>query len=71
MSTDLRNSIYLWMAGLAFFGIFWLLLKLDPPIPSPPGRLPIALALAMVFNLGGFLRSLWRRLAQRNRSSSS
>lgn len=29
MSTDLRNSIYLWIGGIAAFGLFWALSHFD------------------------------------------
>lgn len=29
MSEDARNSVYLWVGGMAFFGLFWACLHFD------------------------------------------
>ena len=63
MSTDLRNSIYLWAGGLAFFGLFWAALhfKLFSGV-SDTWLWPV-LGIMPIVNLLLFLIGLWQRRA--------
>lgn len=64
MSTDLKNSILLWVGAIACAGVFWAvsysdLLRFIPPIPP---KLFWSLFAAMLgFQLVRFVWSFWRR----------
>jgi len=71
MSTDLRNSIYLWISAIAFFGLFWLALRFDLAPPHLPARLGWLIpGLAGVLNLVIFAHGLWQRRASNPNNSN-
>lgn len=70
MSTDLKNSILLWVGAIAFAGFFWAWLHFDisrfiPPIP-PQVFWPLLSAVAVL----NILRGLWHFWRNRNTETS-
>lgn len=65
MSTDLRNSLNLWIGGLAFFGLFWAGLHFDVfKGVSDPWLWPL-IGVVTFINLSWSLWGLWRRRTAR------
>jgi hypothetical protein len=63
MSTDARNSIYLWVGGLAFFGLFWAGLHFDVFGGVSDTWLWPLLGIAAAFNLAQSAWGFWKRRA--------
>ena len=63
MSEDARNSIYLWVGGLAFFGLFWAALHFEVFEGVSDTWLWPLLGIAAVFNLGHVALGFWKRRA--------
>ena len=63
MSTDLRNSIYLWVGAITFFGLFWAALHFDVLAGVPSTWIWWGLGTVSVVNFGQFLWGLWQRRA--------
>jgi hypothetical protein len=63
MSEDARNSISLWVGGLAFFGLFWAGLYLDIFRGVWDSWFGVLLAIAVAINIGLTVRGFWRRRA--------
>ncbi len=63
MSTDLRNSIYLWSASIVCVALFWAGSQLDAFHGlSKTWTAPLAAVLGLI-NLGRFIWGLWSRRA--------
>lgn len=63
MSTDLRNSIYLWGVSIVCLALFWAGSQLEAfhgISKTWVGSLAVVLG---IFNLGRFIWGLWRRRA--------
>jgi apolipoprotein N-acyltransferase len=57
MSRDAKNSIFLWVGTLAFFGLFWVSLRFDI-FPRIPDRwMGPAFGLTIAANVLGFVWS--------------
>lgn len=65
MSTDLRNSIYLWAGGLAFFGLFWALVHFDVLGWIPPTWHRPMLWVLLAFSAVHLLWEFWRWLSSK------
>jgi hypothetical protein len=66
MTTDARNSIFLWVGGLVFFGVFWAALRFDVlsghESALDPWLLPLLGAVGFI-NLAKLLWGLRKRRA--------
>lgn len=60
MSEDARNSIYLWVGGLAFFGLFWAALHFQWPIGVSDKWLWPIVGIVAVINISQTLWGLYR-----------
>lgn len=63
MSTDLRNSIYLWAGAIAVFGLFLVAARFDVLAGVPRTWIACGLGLLAVINICQFLWGLWQRRA--------
>ncbi|MBO9712805.1 hypothetical protein [Sphingomonas sp.] len=70
MSEDLRNSILLWVGGIAIFGVLWLSLRFDLLRGLPEGFGQAALAFVILVQLVQLCRFLWRRRTERESADS-
>lgn len=61
MSDDARNSIYLWVGGLAFFGIFWAGLHYDLLAGASDRWLWPILGIILIVNLAEAAWKFWKR----------
>jgi len=62
VSTDTRNSLYVWAVMLALFGLNWVLVRFDLT-PSAPAWLHWVLGCVNLLVFGRFLLGLWQRRA--------
>lgn len=63
MSEDARNSLYLWVGGLAFVGLFWAALRFEWLAGAPDRWLWPLVGLVGVINLIQTGFGFWKRRA--------
>ena len=63
VSEDARNSIYLWIGGLAYFGFFWAFLQYDVFRGLSDTWLWPLLGIITVINLAQIAWGFWKRRA--------
>ena len=68
MSEDARNSISLWVGGLAFFGLFWAALHFDVITGVSDTWLWPVLGFVTLINLARTGWGLWKRRASNPRN---
>jgi len=61
MTADVRNSIYLWVGGLAFFALFWAGLHFDLLGWVPDKWLWPVLGVILAINLVQSIWQFWKR----------
>lgn len=62
MSPDLRNSISLWIGGVAYFGVFWASLHFNL-FRGVGRRFGVILGIVAVIHMTQLLWGLWQRRA--------
>ena len=63
MSEDARNSIYLWVGGLSFFGLFWSALQFDVLEGVPDWWFWSLVSVAGAVNIAQTIWGFWKRRA--------
>lgn len=71
MSEDARNSIYLWIGGLALGGLFWAVLYFDVFRGVSDAWLWPLLGTILVINLAQTAWGFWKRRASNSRDLNS
>ena len=69
MTTDARNSIYLWVGGLAFFGLFWAVLHFELLWWVSDKWLWPTVGIILAVNLAQSFWGFWKRRASNARST--
>jgi len=70
MSEDARNSIYLWVGSLAFFGLFWASLHFDFPIGISDRWIWPLFGVIAIIDIGMTGWGLWKHRASSTDNSN-
>jgi len=71
VTNDARNSIYLWVGGIAFFGLFWAGLHFNLLGWIPDKWLWPALGIILAINMAQSVWGFWRRRTSSLRSTGA